>query len=358
MIRLRGTPSERGQAYGAQARDEIDEAVRVYRRWFASFARMSWDEVRAAALPHQKWLEESSPRHAGEIAGIAAGSERDVTEIVALNFRTEIAYRAVGGAALSECTVLGADATATIGGHVYVAQNWDWLTELLPVTVLLDVEFEGGRFVTVTEPGMLAKFGVNAAGVGLCVNLLGSDTHGLGGSFHTLAREVLESGSAVEAAWAVTGSRRAGSGNYLIGAASGELVDLEFNPVGYELHFPGNGTLAHTNHFLGQDPGVRDRLRFLPGLSPGTYFRQDRAQRLLAAEAEPGVDVAGLQRILRDHYGAPEGICRHDRPAGGGREVLGQTNVSVIIDLTAAELHYTLGCPCERDYERMVLPWA
>jgi isopenicillin-N N-acyltransferase-like protein len=207
----------------------------------------------------------------------------------------------------------------------------------------------------VIEPGMLAKFGVNSSGVALCVNLLGSDVHGQGGSFHTLARRVLESATVLEATWAVTGSERAGSGNFLIGGASGELVDVEYNPVRCQLLFPVNGTLAHANHFVGSDPGVRDRLDVLRGLSPGTHFRQWRAEQLLAAGS--GAGLAGMQSILRDHYGAPESICRHPRPPGG-REVLGQTNVSLITDLTASALYYTLGCPCQNDYERISLPWG
>ncbi|WP_158566668.1 C45 family autoproteolytic acyltransferase/hydolase [Actinomadura craniellae] len=355
IVRVAGTPFARGLAHGEQAREEIHEAIRVYRRWFETFARLSWEAARDAARAHRPWLENRDPAALEEMRGIAAGAGVPTTEIVALNFRTEIAYAAAGDLALTECTVLGVDASASGDGHVYLAQNWDWLTELLPLTIMLDWEFDGGRAVSVTEPGMLAKFGVNSAGVALCVNLLGSDAHGRGGSFHTLARRVLESATVLDATWAVTGSERAGSGNFLIGGASGELIDVEYNPVRCRLLFPANGTLAHANHFVGPDPGVRDRLDVLRGLSPGTYFRQWRAEQLLAAG--PGAGLAGMQAILRDHYGAPESICRHPQPPGR-REVLGQTNVSLIIDVTASALHYTLGCPCRSDYERISLPWA
>ena len=362
-VRAKGSPYDCGLAHGTQAREEINEAVEVYRRWFQAFAGLDWRSVLEGVLPHLEWLETNRPSAEAEMMGIAEGAGLPLAVVAALNFRTEVAYRAVGTAALTECTVVGVDASASADGHVYIAQNWDWLTELLELALLLDLEADdGGHLVTVTEPGMLAKLGMNSSGVGLCVNLLGSDVNRLGGSFHTLARDVLQSTSVLDATWSVTSAERAGSGNFLIGASTGELVDLEYNPERYDLLFPEGGIVAHANHFLAAEPGVRDRMEYLRQLSPGTYFRQRRAEQLLAeARDRGGVSLTDIAEVLKDHYGAPESICRHQGlpdSCGGTREILGQTNVSAIFDLTAGEMHLAVGTPCDTAYDRVEMPWA
>ncbi|MFC5728918.1 MULTISPECIES: C45 family autoproteolytic acyltransferase/hydolase [Nocardioides] len=363
VVQVKGAPYQCGYGHGTQAHDQINEAADVYRRWFHAFAGLDSRAVAEAVLPHLDWLETHRPDALVEMQGIADGAGLPVSAIAALNFRTEIAYRAVGTTALTECTVVGVDASASADGHVYIGQNWDWLTELLELAILLDIDLEGGRrLVTITEPGMLAKLGMNSSGVGLCVNLLGSDVNGIGGSFHTLARDVLQSTSALDGTWAVSSAERAGSGNFLIGGKTGEVVDLEYNPKRYDLLFPRNGVVAHANHFLAPEPGVRDRMDYLPQLSPGTYFRQHRADQLLdEARNRGGVSLADISQVLRDHYGAPESICRHPGvpdSCGGTREILGQTNVSAIFDLTAAVMHLAVGTPCETTYDTIGMPWS
>ena len=356
VLRLAGTAHERGAAYGEQTRDEIRECIRVYERWFESFANISWSAARELGEPYRDWLRAAEPDLGEEIDGIAAGADLPVADIIALNFRTEIAYGASGLMSASECTSLGVPPVSTTNGHVYLAENWDWLADTLPLTLMLDFEpVEGLRMVTVTEAGMVAKFGMNSDGVGLCVNLLGSNVNRVGGSFHTLARGVLQSRSALEAVWSVTGSERGGSGNYVIGSSSGEIVDLEYSPAGYTLHFPEHGYVAHANHFLGKQAGVLDRTQILRNISPGSYFRQARAEHLLSdAASSTGINVKEIQSILGDHQGEPEGICRHGGPVGK-HQVLGRTNVSVVMDLTDLTMYLGHGFGCSADIEQYQL---
>ena len=63
-----------------------------------------------------------------------------------------------------------------------------------PATVIWIVEHEHGWFVTLTEAGILAKIGLNDAGLGVCLNLLDTTADGgLDGTpIHLLLRQVLE----------------------------------------------------------------------------------------------------------------------------------------------------------------------
>lgn len=359
VLRLTGSPYERGASYGEQARDEIRECIQVYRRWFESFANVSWPDARELGEPYRIWLAGVDPDLSTEIGGIASGADVPVADIIALNFRTEIAYGASGLMQQSECTSVGIPATSSVDGHVYLAENWDWLADTLPLTLVIEAEpVDGLRMISVTEAGMVAKFGMNSDGIGLCVNLLGSDVNRVGGGFHTLARRVLQSRTALEAVWSVTGVERGGSGNFVIGSSSGEVVDLEYSPVGYTLHFPKDGFVAHANHFLASQPGLTDRTQILREISPGSYFRQARIESLLAeAINHTGISVKEIEAILGDHQGEPEGICRHGGPVGN-HQVLGRTNVSVVMDLSDLTLYLGHGYGCSADIEQFRLDAA
>ena len=70
--------------------------------------------------------------------------------------------------------------THTANGHTLLAQNWDWHPDQRDAMVLLTTTDESGhRVLALTEAGMLAKTGLNSAGVGLCVNMLGTDRDGV-----------------------------------------------------------------------------------------------------------------------------------------------------------------------------------
>lgn len=356
-IEIAGAPYERGVRYGGLVADEISECVKVYARWFTQFCALEWSQVREKARDYLSWLEGANSELAAEMKGVAEGCGRDLLDIVVLNFRTEIAYGASGILGACECTSVGVPSVASDDGHVYVAENWDWLADTLPLTVLLEISNGDQRLATFTEAGMVGKFGVNSAGVGLCVNLLACNENRVGAGFHVLARKVLESTSMLGAVWSVTGAQRAGSGNFMIGnAGSGEVVDLEWLPSKFNILSPRGSSMVHTNHFVGDTGGATDRVQIMSDISPGTFLRRARAERLLEEMGEP-IGVKELKMLLADHASAPEGICRH-----GGRVgehiVLGQTNLSVIIDVSASRIYFGRGPACEADYITYEAPWA
>ena len=95
---------------------------------------------------------------------MAAGAGVPLKALLALNARTEV----MAGVGPTECSVVGA------GG--LLAQNWDWHPE--SATVIQIVEHDQGWFVTLTEAGILAKIGLNDAGLGVCLNLLRTTADG------------------------------------------------------------------------------------------------------------------------------------------------------------------------------------
>jgi isopenicillin-N N-acyltransferase-like protein len=294
------SPRARGEAFGRAQAERVRRTVEVYRRLCDLSAG---GRVRASDDEHE------------EIAGIAAGAGVDCRELLAVNARTELI------ASADECSVVGA------GG--LLAQNWDWHPDLQDSTLVWVVHERAGWFATVTEAGMLAKIGLNDAGLGVCLNLLiSSEDGGLEGvPIHLLLRRVLACRSVDEAVALLTSARVSASSAVTV-ATPGDVATVELSPGGPNVLRGSTG--AHTNHFLEPPPAGRD-----VGLeeSSSTEARLDAIRRLPLLDA------------LRSHEGHPKGVCRHvdESEPWAGRTA---TLASVIMDLAARRLHVAAGQPC------------
>ena len=140
-----------------------------------------------------------------------SGAPRDGDEAIAeaariepwcvflLNARTEVLNASVG-----ECTSLAVPETRIL------AQTWDWIRELEELVVITEVEKDDGqRFVTLVEPGMLAKIGMNSRGFGVGLNFLKAEQSLDGVPVHLVLRALLECSNLAEAREVI---RRSGLG--------------------------------------------------------------------------------------------------------------------------------------------------
>jgi isopenicillin-N N-acyltransferase-like protein len=343
VIAVSGTPAECGAAYGAAAADLIIGNNEAYLRRYGVRAGLSPALVRAAGARFRETTLEYHPRIAAMLDGVAEGAGVPTEEIYALNARTELLY----GTAATECTGVAVLPEHTATGQTLLAQNWDWHPTQRAYTVLLATRDEHGfAVVTLAEAGMLAKAGVNSAGLGVCVNMLGCDRDGRPGGvpYHVLLRAALEApalGSAIEA---VCSLPRSASINLLVGQAfgeggPGEIIDLEAVPGDVGFLNPVEGLITHANHFESLT-GIHDTLKDLGGSS---FFRGPRARRLLGAGSVAEKDLAA---VLADHGGHPRAICRHDAAPVTRDEDRSETIYSVIIDLDERRLALAEGPPC------------
>jgi isopenicillin-N N-acyltransferase-like protein len=356
VIAVAGTPAECGAAYGAAAADLVAGNLAAYGARFARRAGLDPATVRRLGAGFRRSTRERLPRIADLLDGVAEGAGVDVDDVYALNARTELLY---GAGAPGECTSVGVLPQRSADGHTLIAQNWDWHPAQQPYTVLLVTRDERGFTVaTLAEAGMLAKAGLNSAGVGVAVNMLGCDRDGRAGGvpYHVLLRAVLETDALALALRVAVSSPRSASINLLLGQGhdgpgGGELVDVELVPgdVGW-LH-PVDGLLTHANHLETPLP-VRDAYRDSGGSS---VFRAARARRLL--DRHPTVGVAELTAVLTDHAGFPHAICRHpdEREAD---DDLSATLCSVVLDLEGRRIGVAGGPPCGGEFGWLTLDAA
>jgi isopenicillin-N N-acyltransferase-like protein len=385
MISVEGQPAEWGTAYGAAAAELIQANLDLYRRRFADEVGLDGRAVRAAGAAFRSTTATLLPRIAAALDGVAEGAGAPVDDIYALNARSELIYGGRGAPAAPDgpdggCTAVGVLGTHTASGHLLLGQNWDWHPDQRDAMVLLATRDERGHSVlTLAEAGMLAKAGLNSAGVGVCVNLLGCDRDGLPGGFdvvrsavdrragriiagdamapgvpyHGLLRAALEADSLSWALRAVLRLPRNSSLNMLLGQAGqpgdpagGELIDLEVVPGDAGWLHPAAGMITHANHFE-SGLSVHDTIKNWGGSS---LFRSARARRLLADAASAGkVTEDDLAAVFRDHASFPLAICRHveerDTPADRS-----ETVYSVVLDLDARRLGIAPGPPCRHEY--------
>lgn len=349
LVAVEGTYEEMGAELGQRTAGLVAQSMATYLRRFRDDAGLSDRDVLRWGRTYLDVARSYDPRIAAMLEGLAAGSAQRVEHITALNARTEMLYGT--GYREDGCTSVAVLPRHTADGHTLLAQNWDWHPEQGPVTFLLATrDTEGFAVLTLAEAGMLAKTGLNSAGLGVCANLLVSDrdTGGSGVPYHYLLRGVLQSPRMSVALRRTLDVARISSGNMVLADAGGEAIDLELAPGVFGHLLPENGLLTHSNHFA-SDIDVVDLKKSGSAL---TLLRPVRARHLLEPAADAGTltlrDVAGA---LRDHYSFPDGICRHEDPDTPADERVASV-YSVLMDLDARELYIAAQNPCERPYAR------
>jgi isopenicillin-N N-acyltransferase-like protein len=312
------------------ATDQLTATLAGYDELFAACA-IGPGRVRAVADSAQAALADWAPDLAEEIERFAAAAGQPAWRIYALNARTEVLASVAG----RDCSAL---ARPDLGG-----QTWDWHAELAGSWQLVQRPAAAIPFVSLTECGILAKIGVNAAGVGLLFNILGhrADTGLAGVPVHAVARRILDSAVDVESAVAIIASARLAASSCFTVLDGRRTVCVEASSAGLALpELCRAGWAVHTNHFIDPELAAGD-------LRTGPDTDSEQRLALLSrrlCQAEPG-SADELRRLLCAHEddGAP--LCCHARPADplGSRW---QTLATVVLEPVHRRLRVLAGGPC------------
>jgi isopenicillin-N N-acyltransferase like protein len=361
-------PRERGRVHGRSMRSEIRDNYTTYvERFEAGGAKLPYVLEQSDAWA--AFIARDNPEYAEEMAGVAAGAELSLTEVALLNARYELTYGVFGAEAQSVnspqiqeqegCTAFGLLPEMTANGHTVIGQNWDWLQKVQGHVFVMRVKrsSEPGPikpdFVGFTEAGIVGcKIGVNAAGIGLCVNGLVTNRDGANGfrkPFHVRCREILDAWTFDKALLPVVQTDRSCSANFLIGHADGEIIDIEATPDYCSYLYPENGVVTHANHLVRE---TRIASQF-ERIAPHSLYRANRLERLLRKRGgDIGIDT--IQTLLSDHFSAPASICRHpDLTLPEPKRVTSVT--AAAIDLNARTLYVTDGPPCQSAFQKVPL---
>lgn len=368
VLDLGSDPRERGKVHGRFMRRQIRENYATYvDRFLAGGAKLP--AVLEQSDAWAAFIARDNPEYAEEMAGIAAGADLSLIEIAMLNARYEIGYCVFGSEAQSlnrqaaaqqeGCTSFGLLPDITANGHTLIGQNWDWLEKVRGRVFVMRVKRSSepgdGKpdFVGFTEAGIVGcKMGVNAAGIGMCVNGLVTNRDGANGfrkPFHVRCREILDAWTFDKALLPVVQTDRTCSTNFLIAHADGEIIDIEATPDYCSYIYPTGGLLTHANHLVRENRIASEFER----LAPHSLYRAIRLERLLARHTgNIGIDT--VHTALSDHFSAPASICRHpDTTLPEAKRAI--SVAAVALDLNARSLYVTDGQPCQSTFQSVPL---
>lgn len=339
VLHVAGTPRERGEAYGEQARGLIQTAVERWREDLCRSVPVSVEE-HLDRLVHQtgfvRRAQQLTPDLLEEIAGISDASGVGQAQMLALNLMDEDWWirRRYGLEPDGHCTAIGVP-----GGNgldVMVGQNMDlppWMDELQLVLSITDPA-SGQRVLAPTIAGMIATNAMNNHGVAICLNTLNQlpcSSDGLPVAF--IVRRVVQERTLSAAVAIVRTLPHASGQNYLLGAPDG-VHDLEAAATGVR-DFGGAGILIHTNHPLADWA--------LPAPVEPTAHLDDSRRRLDQAARQLTDRALTIEAIAQTLRQPP--ICR---PADDDER---RTVYSILMHPQSRTLQITHGSPDSSGYE-------
>jgi isopenicillin-N N-acyltransferase-like protein len=338
-------PYERGAEYGAAHAPQVASTVAAYQRlWTFLAPDVDLTAVGALALAS---IRAQAPRAADEIAGLADGSGRAVEEVAALNARTEVLGLIAPRIITTECSTVVSVAPdrapiATQTWDWYPAMQDNWMVWTFPTA-------DGRRITTLTEYGVLAKIGVNDAGLGVMLNMLHHDADDqvvgherIGFPVHVMLRTLLEECASVsEARDRVTATSFSASSALTVVDRGGDAASLETFPQGVGEVKPEDGLLVRTNHFVSAEgePGCQG-----DAIDDNSWVRRDHLLDTLTADRPArATDV----HAAMTHHDPAGPICRHSLHPDDPELVDTATLATVTLDVEHGRLSVLRGGPCQ-----------
>ncbi|MBD3898361.1 peptidase C45 acyl-coenzyme A--6- aminopenicillanic acid acyl-transferase [Halomonas sp. ML-15] len=336
VTHLRGSRHAIGLAHGQRHAAQIHQSIDVYDRLFQDFVGLDWAAARQVALRFMPAIERGFPAILDELEGIAQGAGLHRDDILTLNCRSEISLTQASGG----CSAF----SLYQQGQQWLAQNWDWRADQLDNVVVLRIEGDDAPpLVSVGEAGMLAKIGLNAHGLGVCLNAIRSQTCGDALPIHVALRKILESDGFASAQRVIEEDRVASPAHFLVASADGQAAGFEVQPGPPGVLEPSGGRVTHTNHLYSE--AATACVADFP--KPDSSVRLRRLDELL--DPPPEASVSALFDLLSDHQNAPMSICKHTDPGLPEAERM-ETLFAVVMTLDERTLHLRHGYPCEADH--------
>ena len=297
------TPRELGGARGLALRDTIVEAYQGYAAIFRAVGVSEAAEHEAAVASFAA-VEDWRPAIAEELRAVADASGLSLARLMALNARTEVLALSPGAA--HECSTV----SIRLGNDMHSVQTWDWhvdLAEFWHTQAVAGSAVLGHGFVGVTEQGILAKIGLNAAGLAVNFNILGHAADGAGGvPVHLLAYAVLRECASVSEAIALVRATSVSASTALTLTDASGAVSLEVTPVGVFEAPLREGYLIRTNHFQHPTPLREQKASY----EPDSTERFDLLEQRIVADRP--ADLVALVALLESGEGDPPLSCVAD----------------------------------------------
>jgi isopenicillin-N N-acyltransferase like protein len=351
IIDVKGSHRKIGQGIGESLRDGLREVVHSHQEGLETTVGLTNALEISRIL--RRYAESIYPTAMEELQGMAEGSQVDPEMLFAINSLQEIQFLAGQFDFAREdqddgCTSLALAGSVTAEGHVLLAHNEDAGAIRKSLTYVVRAQPDDGpAFVGFAYSGLLLYQGVNQHGIGSVGNALYFNDLKFGSPKLLAYREVLNARYLEDAIQKSTPVGRANGNNHLIANESGDIYDIEVSGNDSALIPAPGPIMVHANHAL--DERMR-RLEPNPRLL-NSIMRQHRVESLLSQKSSK-LTVADVFDTLSDHSNFPKSVCKHSDPKLNPYTM---TIASVVVDVTARELHVRSGYPCENETTTIAL---
>jgi isopenicillin-N N-acyltransferase-like protein len=341
VVRVSGTPAERGRAAGTALAEPIHRSLAFYRA-FLQRRGVGRGDLSRLLGPSRSAAERSLPDLVAEVDGLASGAGADPWEVFAVNAFEELEplLAPVSAGTMERCTafaVTGPEGTV-------LAHNEQWYAgDAGNAAVIVAQPDEGPAFASPAVVTCLPAVGMNAAGLAQGVMSLSAEDDGPGIPRVLVSRLALQAADLDDHVRRASIDGRSGGYGYVVAAVGGRARIVETSAAGHAI-LEGSG--GHTNHYL--DPELAER----GDTSAGSTARLHRLQTLLA-EREPRTPRDAME-ILRDHEGELQSICLHPDPADG--DEASSVLFSMVCHLEERRMWVAAGNPCTAPYEEIDIP--
>lgn len=340
IIKVQGSHSQCGEQVGEACRDQLKEIISQSRNKPPEGS--SWEECLKSALPYIAATIQDYPYIVKEIEGCARGVGADSQELFAAAI-DELWMKPVITTRHCSDVVACPPATTT---EIWVGHNNDLSPGQVDLITAVEWKINGKpAMFTVGPGGIFVSVGINEKGISLTGSELNSTDNKIGIPGAFVARAVLNAGTFDEAVKTALNPNRASSYNNIICTPDlGQAVAIEGSATEYELIYPENGLLVHTNHYL--SPKMK-KFEGHPNYD-SSIERQNRLEKILLTAKRP-ISKNTILDILRDHGedGIPSDntICRHSLES--------ETTFSTLFNLTRGSAEIAFGYPCQNEFHEV-----
>ena len=314
---LAGGAYPRGLAHGQQLKAEVRGHLTA---WLGSLTQAGLGEGEAyvRGLLRETDFRTATARWApdllDEVDGIADGADLPRDLIFALQLLDEEwAYRVRRQATAEPLEKCSSFAIVTDGGPTWIGQNMDLggYTDGWQIALRLAPDGRAPGALAFSAAGLIGLMGVNAAGLGVCVNSipqLPSAPEGVPVAF--VLRRLLQCRDLAEASAVAMAIPHATNQHYVI-AQAGAARSFEAGGAGVTEYHPADATrILHTNHPLGAEAGRAET----EAQRENTVARLASLERRLSA-GRPG--LAEVQAALGAFDDPRHPVCRLRNPDSG-----------------------------------------
>ena len=349
---IEGSSYEIGFQHGQIFRKQIQGSIDCYKQMFMDYSDLPWERAKELSKHFIEPIREYNADYLEEIKGVADGSGFDFEDILALNCRSELVFvgkefdKQDGG-----CTSIGITADKALYGEAICAHNWDWKTSQRENMIMMKIRQRNGKptIFMVTEAGIIGKTSFNSAGINCYLNALSTNQSPSGIPLHMAMRAVADCETLAEAIKELTRMPLGCCANFMLGHKNGECVDVEIENEDFDVLYPKEGIIVHTNHFISPRLPLAPRKDTTKYKLTDSFIRLGRADKRLRQRPER-ISVEDVMDVLKDHVEYPCSICRHDDPKVAPGLRMG-TVFSMIVNLARGDIYFCKGNPCECEYE-------